>query len=413
MINRDNLYEQLRMERPQPPSPLLFILLGLSAIALIVYTVLEIIFREKMFNGSTNFSYEMQQNTPNAGTISNVIGEILTALGIAYIVLALFLREKKLGPFRRFFTLATIIWQNVTMRLIYANIRPSLKSPALQSGGPFCEQDFGNPSGHLIMVTALYLLVYLDLREHWKGSTVLFDSIGLTIVAIVCFAVSFIRLYLGVHAYNQLILGALWAIFTVLLVEVLKKQINTYILEPIFYKEIYSNRHRTALITLAVIIVVYNIPAFVFFGIRLHTHGVGSPFYNEIANCLEVKDNYLEHFATKILAFGMFFNFALFMLLGLNDCKANVRKGLAFVQDGNIFKILLRFLVLILLAVPIIFAYLPQDNIVAVTVVRAAIIVPVDGYIEGRFLVPLLIKWRLVSVEEEEGKAIEMQEVNV
>lgn len=407
MINQDNVYELMLAERPSRPSLRLYIFFGMTTVALIAFTVLEIIFRDQMFYDSIKFSVKMQQQTPNAGTISNVIGEIITGVGIAYVALCIFIRKQKCGPFRRFLALALIIWLNVTLRLIYANTRPSFKSLELQGSGPFCETDFGNPSGHSIMVVALHLLVFMDIREHRKNPGVIFDSIGLTCVAILGLSVIFIRLYLGVHAYSQLILGSLWSVFGVLLIEVLRLEINWYILEPIFYKEIRFNLRKTVYIILLVVIGVFNALAFLFFGLRLHTHGVESEFYNEIVNCLEVKENYLENFATRILASGLIFNFILFMFLGLNHCPKNVRVGLDFVSEGRIFRILLRFLVLVLLAVPIIFAFVPKDGIVAVTIVRSSIIFPADGYIEGRFLVPLLMKFKLVKTRDLEPHELE------
>ena len=394
MITNDTLIDKSPIRRPSAPTTILFVL---SLAGLIAFTVIDKALKSQMFADSINFSKKLQARSAHGEVPLNVLGEIITVLLVAYVILALFLRHNKMGPFLRFFTLGVIIWLNIVLRIIYADGRPSYISTELRGYDEYCESDFGNPSGHTITVVPCSLLVVVDLYEESFKRSKLGLFFALVVAAILSLAVIFIRLFLGVHAYDQLILGSLWGIFIVVTMQFIKPLMYKYVIRPILYKDEYGSQRGMVRLILIAFVILFNVPAFTAFGIRLHTHGVGSEFYNSIVNCTFIKDDYRKNFATKILAYGLAFNWILFFFLGINDSPANIRWGYRFFYERRLGKLILRAILFILINVPVIFAFIPQEDDVPGTIVRPAIILPIFGYLTGRFLVTLEKKFRLMA----------------
>ena len=69
-----------------------------------------------------------------------------------------------------------------------------------------CWLEYGNPSGHSITSTSLYLTVWeLVCRTNKAGKKMRMISLALTLFT--CFMIAFSRIYHGVHTYNQILLG--------------------------------------------------------------------------------------------------------------------------------------------------------------------------------------------------------------
>jgi len=104
-----------------------------------------------------------------------------------------------------------------------------------------CWIEYGNPSGHSVTSTALYLTMWNLLCRRYRPTTYWrVVSLLMTIVVILCIATS--RLYNGVHTYNQILLG--WILGVAIY----------YLYCHALYKEIcmfVRNTHRKQWITLA------------------------------------------------------------------------------------------------------------------------------------------------------------------
>ena len=69
-----------------------------------------------------------------------------------------------------------------------------------------CWLEYGNPSGHSITSTSLYLTIWdLVCRRFQADKTM--RRVSLAVTLFTCFLIAFSRLYHGVHTYNQILLG--------------------------------------------------------------------------------------------------------------------------------------------------------------------------------------------------------------
>lgn len=69
-----------------------------------------------------------------------------------------------------------------------------------------CWLEYGNPSGHSITSSSLYLTIW-DLANRRYNSDSKTRKISLFITLLTCFMIAFSRIYHGVHTYNQILLG--------------------------------------------------------------------------------------------------------------------------------------------------------------------------------------------------------------
>jgi membrane-associated phospholipid phosphatase len=72
-----------------------------------------------------------------------------------------------------------------------------------------CWLEYGNPSGHSITSSSLYLTVWYMLCKRYEADQK-WRRISLALTLSVVFLIAFSRIYHGVHTYNQILLG--WAL---------------------------------------------------------------------------------------------------------------------------------------------------------------------------------------------------------
>ena len=94
------------------------------------------------------------------------------------------------------------------------------------SGGIIEEYGYGFPSGHATMATLFFSLVLFSYASHIKSQIgkILFLAAGTVIIA----AISYSRIYLGVHSWADVIggvsLGLLWFLLSVIFFEYMQKR---------------------------------------------------------------------------------------------------------------------------------------------------------------------------------------------
>ena len=92
-----------------------------------------------------------------------------------------------------------------------------------------CWLEYGNPSGHSLTSSSLYLTIWDLLCRNYKADrTTRFVSLAVTLFVV--FAIAFSRIYHGLHTYNQILSGwALGVFLYVLFCHVAYKQLTTFV----------------------------------------------------------------------------------------------------------------------------------------------------------------------------------------
>ena len=99
-------------------------------------------------------------------------------------------------------------------KLVYSEARPYFVDADIKPLGE-CTADFANPSGHTNYVFVWALILYLDVVDSYAIGFKNLKAVSVLAFIILpfCFLNAFSRLYVGVHALNQIVFGAFLGIF--------------------------------------------------------------------------------------------------------------------------------------------------------------------------------------------------------
>ena len=106
------------------------------------------------------------------------------------------------------------------LKLIYSEPRPYMSNPLIRLSE--CSVEYGNPSGHSL-ICAFYFFTIIWLYDQniaiiLENGRLNYRRLGLIIITILSILlVAFSRVYLGVHSLNQVVLGIIYGIFTMVL----------------------------------------------------------------------------------------------------------------------------------------------------------------------------------------------------
>jgi len=170
--------------------------------------IFEFFYREPLFNFSLEFEKKWQEKATEE-TIDTF--KFLTKIGGEYLMVV---------PILIVFCFFTLIKSTVyiigflfclqfhsMMKIWYGNKRPFWEENSLYKG--LCEGGFGNPSGHSIITTFLYLSLFIYYKETKRLKK---RYIILIIILLFCFfwiiMMILSRIILGMHSVNQVIYGS-------------------------------------------------------------------------------------------------------------------------------------------------------------------------------------------------------------
>lgn len=190
------------------------IIILLVTIAIIIS---ENFYRNALFEYSLTFEKKWQNSSSDFIiklfiVITKVGGEYLMALPVGIIIIFFSLVKSV------FFLLGMIFCLHFhsLMKIWYGSKRPFWVDPELYQG--ICDGGFGNPSGHSMTTTFIYLALFLLLTEKKivkKSKTLKIILFMICIVWTILIILS--RLILGVHSVNQVIYGSLLGLFLFLI----------------------------------------------------------------------------------------------------------------------------------------------------------------------------------------------------
>ena len=198
----------------------------------------EFFYREPLFNYSLDFEEKWQKNSPDGlidffKIITKYGGEYLMAFPV-FVVIAFFSIVKAVIYITGFVFCLSF---HCLLKMWYGNPRPFWENPNLYKN--ICDAGFGNPSGHSMITTYLYLALFIILKDtKYVDERFHIQSILLIVSLIWTIAVILSRLILGMHSVNQVIYGAtfgLVVVFNMFLVFRLHK------MPAFFYKRLFKN----------------------------------------------------------------------------------------------------------------------------------------------------------------------------
>ena len=214
----------------------------------------ERLYYQKLFNESLELIPKFQKSIPDSYTIWKIIAFLGTkpAFGVIYIILFLFIPVNKI--FVMTFLLIFTGYVDHVGKILYRQERPLWINPEININSQH-SCGYGNPSGHSLSSSCLYLSFWYVLSEilnNLINNKKLFNIVKYAIFSF-CLGIIYLimtsRIYLGVHSINQIIFGFLIGLGIFLLfLPLFKVYHNTG-------SEFLNNQYKYRYITLGLILV--------------------------------------------------------------------------------------------------------------------------------------------------------------
>ena len=214
----------------------------------------ERLYYQKLFNESLELIPKFQKSIPDSYTIWKIIAFLGTkpAFGVIYIILFLFIPVNKI--FVITFLLIFTGYVDHVGKILYRQERPLWINPEIDINSQH-SCGYGNPSGHSLSSSCLYLSFWYVLSEilnYLINNKKLFNVVKYAIFSF-CLGIIYLimtsRIYLGVHSINQIIFGFLIGLGIFLLfLPLFKVYHNTA-------SEFLNNQYKYRYITLGLILV--------------------------------------------------------------------------------------------------------------------------------------------------------------
>ena len=214
----------------------------------------ERLYYQKLFNESLELIPKFQKSIPDSYTIWKIIAFLGTkpAFGVIYIILFLFIPVNKI--FVMTFLLIFTGYVDHVGKILYRQERPLWINPEININTQH-SCGYGNPSGHSLSSSCLYLSFWYVLSEilnNLINNKKLFNVVKYAIFSF-CLGIIYLimtsRIYLGVHSINQIIFGFLIGLGIFLLfLPLFKVYHNTA-------SEFLNNQYKYRYITLGLILV--------------------------------------------------------------------------------------------------------------------------------------------------------------
>jgi membrane-associated phospholipid phosphatase len=198
-------------QQEKPPSsvtsPLSVANLIVACVLGIGFFIFDFFYGDQMFRISTDWSEQIFDSSPFLnGWFWFCSVPLYYTINFSIYVIVYYLRDKH----RALKYLCWILIHHLiseTIKLIYRDSRPCFQSDLIGSNN--CSCSFGKFSGHASGSTLFYLLLYSEVIHPIKMSKWLKIS-WLFILVFIIFNIGFSRIYIGVHSFNQVILGCFY-----------------------------------------------------------------------------------------------------------------------------------------------------------------------------------------------------------
>lgn len=357
-----------------------------SGALLAAFTIFDVFFGKDMFMLSVQLSIRMQGVA--LFVPSFILSHIIMYLLVAYCLVVFFLRSDKLAHAGHFAAFFVLMYTSDLLKIIYADPRPSFVTPLLKSATFYCSHDYGKPSGHAMLSAGMVLFIYDDLatnncRGWWR-----FLLLGVALVVTVAISVS--RLYFGVHAFNQIILGSLWGVFIYFALNAAYGPLLRWVYRPALDAEAAPRERLTFRVTVPFVVLGLVALMLLFWGLNYGLRDQEEEVFAFVVNCYDAVNDSTRTFSTKLTSSGLLGLGVLGLFYGWHFSAFSPALGLQLCYDRVWYWVIVRFLVFVVLLAPGVFAYYPKSGIGVVEVLRPAIIIPLATVLCGRFYLTVL-----------------------
>ena len=237
----------------------------IQLIFIILYFILIILteryYNEKLFNKSLILIPHFQESSKNFDVFWKYMTLLGTkpVIGFFYILLFLFIPLNKV--FALTFLLLFTGYIDHTLKVVYLQERPLWIEDKIETGNLHA-CGYGNPSGHSLSSTCLYLslwnfisqIIETKVENKCIANTLKYTILILCILIFITIMIS--RLFLGVHSLNQIIFGSFLGLGIFLLFLPILKIYKDSGKE--FFKKYYLNRYNYLLFILFLIAFFYS-----------------------------------------------------------------------------------------------------------------------------------------------------------
>ena len=268
---------------------------------------LEFFYREPLFNYSIFFEKKWQKKASEATIITfklftKIGGEYFMAIPV--LIVFCFFTLIKSYIFITFFIFC--LQFHSLMKVWYGNKRPFWERTSLYKG--ICDGGFGNPSGHSITTTFLYLSLFIYFKETKR----LYKKYFILIIILIIFLAWIIiiilsRIILGLHSINQVIYGATLGVIISLFVFIVFK---IHRMPVSVYKKFFREK-KYIYISISVYLVFIAITIINYFIVK---KGFDYDKYNDILD--EVCEKKVAKYR-RFNADGLFGSSAIFAMFGM------------------------------------------------------------------------------------------------
>jgi membrane-associated phospholipid phosphatase len=172
----------------------------------IIVIILEITFRDELLEYSNKLTtHIVKHSTEVKDVIVNIITKLGTFPGFIPITFILILFFPMTISTTFLFTFSIGSYINNLLKIIYSEPRPFWIHPELLKN---CSSGYGNPSGHSLESTLVYLSIWniLERRNFFLKNKIL-KYFFLFFILWLIITIMLTRLYLAAHSLNQVILG--------------------------------------------------------------------------------------------------------------------------------------------------------------------------------------------------------------
>ena len=255
-------------------------------ILITIILILEFIYRNRLFDYSVKLiiNWQSESNTK----VKKNFFIFITELGGQYIIGLMLISSyyffSLMESFAFFSGAIKCIYLVNLLKIIYGNERPFWIEQKLIKYN--CDGGYGNPSGHSLMSSYIYLSYYYILsKKKLIDSNLILKIIFLFSDLILIFLIMLSRIYLGMHSINQIIYGFFLGFFCFYLDYLIFEFHN---IELNYYKNLFKSKKIMKILILIIIICFFFIILF-YFTLNKKTIEKYDDIFDDINECKKLK----------------------------------------------------------------------------------------------------------------------------
>jgi len=339
-----------------------------------IVVLIDNIWADSFMQSSIQLSLWMQK--ANLRVVSLVFSSVVFSSMFLYVFITFTIRQDTVKNLILITGVCIMVYSQAILKLLFVDWRPVFLNAELEDD--FCICDYGKPSGHALITSGLALLILDDLKQTYNFSSLTEDFFK-TFACLIVLMMGLSRIYLGVHSYNQVIIGIMFGVALFLLIRRIEDSIAKFIIEPIIFKE--RSKSKKSIFYILSILLGMNYALIYMWSQKFSRfENINNPFFR-FSNCFNCFNEFSLNFSTKIVKESMIFNLIFGMLIGIYVMPGEqyIFKGLYF--DKSLRFYLFRLALMLIFLAPLVLVYVPKDKYESFALIKAVVLPIVVGYL--------------------------------